>query len=41
MWTGKFDLNRDTFGRGNFNFQLRKENFADSKNIQIRLDGAL
>ena len=35
VWTGKFDLNMDTCGRGNF--LTRKEQVADSK---IRVDGA-
>ena len=29
VWTGKFDLNTDTCGRGNF--WILKEEFADSK----------
>ena len=37
VWTGKFDLNTDTCGRGNF-CRIRKEKFADSKNIRICLN---
>ena len=39
VWTGKFDLNIETCGRGNF--WIRKEQVSDWKNIGIRVDGAL
>ena len=39
VWTGRFDLNPDTCGRGNF--CILKEKVVDSKKNRIRVDGAL
>ena len=39
VWTGKFDLNMDACGHGNF--LNRKEKVADLKNILIRVDAVL
>ena len=40
LWTGKFDLNSDTCGRGNFFFSPERKSYA-FKDIRIHVDGPL